>query len=52
MNNRNPDPEQEEQERLEQELREQQERTARDQLRQVPGAGDESDSPVIINRHV
>jgi hypothetical protein len=51
MNNgNNPGLEQEEQERREQELREQQERAARDQLRQAPGTGDESDSPVIINR--
>jgi hypothetical protein len=50
MNNRNPDPEQQEQERREQELLEQQERALRDQLRQPPDLGDEGKDPVIINR--
>ena len=51
MNNRNPDLEQEEQQRREQELREEQERmAARDQFRQAPGEGDDSKDPVIINR--
>ena len=56
MNNRNPDLEQEEQERREQELREQQERlAARDGLRQSSGGDfdpgmDDSKDPVIINR--
>lgn len=52
MNNRNPDLEQEEQERREQELREEQERMSamRGEMRQMPGDGDDSKDPVIINR--
>jgi hypothetical protein len=51
MNNRNPDLEQEEQQRREQELREEQERmVARGQVRQSPDGGDEGKDPVIINR--
>ena len=60
MNNRNnpdSDQDQEEQERLEQELREQQQRALRDQLRPAPDGRsdfdpgmDDSKDPVIINR--
>lgn len=52
MNNRNPDLEQDEQQRREQELREEQERMAamRSEFRQSPGEGDDSKDPVIINR--
>jgi hypothetical protein len=48
MNNSNPDLEQEEQERREQELRDEQERMTA--MREMPGEGDESKDPVIINR--
>lgn len=51
MSNRNPDLEQEEQDRREQELRDQQEQLAtRGQVRQAPDVGDEGKDPVIINR--
>ena len=55
MNNRNPDLEQEEQQRREQELREEQERmVARGEMRQSPDGGEEpgdfGKDPVIINR--
>lgn len=51
MNNRNPELEQEEQDRREQELRDQQEQmAARGQARMEPDAGDEGKDPVIINR--
>lgn len=51
MNNRNPDLDQEEQQRREQELRDQQEQmAARGQLRQAPDLGDDGKDPVIINR--
>ena len=52
MSNRNnPDSEQDEQEQLEQARREQERAAAlRDQARQVPGGGDDSKDPVIINR--
>jgi len=51
MKNRNPDLEQEEQDRREQELRDQQEQMAtRSQSRMAPDIGDEGKDPVIINR--